>query len=67
MTDSAVQWQKSSFSSGGDGGQCLELTALAEGILIRESENPGTVLAVDRAELRAFVRGAKTGEFDRLG
>jgi len=33
-----IQWRKSSYS-GGDGGNCVEVTRLAEGIGIRDSKN----------------------------
>lgn len=62
-----LAWRKSTFS-GDNGGQCVEAAPLPDGhVAIRNSNHPraGTVL-VTRAELRAFLRGAKAGEFDDL-
>ncbi|MEW1828472.1 DUF397 domain-containing protein [Streptomyces sp. NPDC088196] len=41
-----IQWQKSSFSSGSDGANCVEV-ALSEGeLLLREGDDPGRTLCV---------------------
>lgn len=61
-----IRWQKSSFSDGGDEGQCIELASVAGGILIRESDVPDAVVSTSRDKLRAFVLGVKAGEFDHL-
>lgn len=37
-------WQKSSFSGGGDGNACVELTDVNGHIRLRESEDPTTQL-----------------------
>ncbi|MDQ2707899.1 MAG: DUF397 domain-containing protein [Actinomycetota bacterium] len=61
-----VRWIKSSFS--GDNGSCVELAALDEDrVGVRNSNRPqaGTVMFT-RAELAAFLAGAKAGEFDHL-
>ncbi|MFP8907241.1 DUF397 domain-containing protein [Streptomyces atacamensis] len=60
-----IQWQKSSFSGGG-GENCVEVARQGDGLLIRESEEPGLVLAASRADLAAFIAGTKAGEFDRF-
>jgi hypothetical protein len=57
-------WQKSSFSGGGDGHECVELAQRDGGILLRESDEPRVVLATTPAALRAFLRGVRAGEFD---
>ncbi|WP_405899020.1 DUF397 domain-containing protein [Streptomyces sp. NBC_00727] len=62
-----IQWRKSSKSSGADGNNCLELAAHDGEILLRESDNPDTVIRTTPAKLRAFLGGAKEGEFDDLG
>ncbi|MCX4725529.1 DUF397 domain-containing protein [Streptomyces sp. NPDC090052] len=61
-----IQWRKSSKSSGAEGNNCLELAEQGGEILMRESDNPGVVIHTTRAKLRAFLGGAKEGEFDDL-
>ncbi|MBQ0983048.1 DUF397 domain-containing protein [Streptomyces sp. F63] len=63
----SVQWQKSSFSGGTTGNECLEVAAGAGRIQIRESDEPGVVVTVPPESLRALIRGIKDGEFGRLG
>lgn len=58
-------WRKSSFSQGQ--GACVELADLGDGVAVRDSKDPGgPVLRFTRAELAAFLAGAKAGEFDDL-
>ncbi|TKA13289.1 DUF397 domain-containing protein [Actinacidiphila oryziradicis] len=64
MTHSPINWQKSSYSSGGDGNDCLELAATSGIIHLRESDAPDAVLIMSAKELRAFMRSLKAGEFD---
>ncbi|MDA3626661.1 DUF397 domain-containing protein [Saccharopolyspora oryzae] len=61
-----VSWRKSQHS--GKWGNCVELAALSDGtIAMRQSrESDGTALIYTRAELAAFLSGAKDGEFDDL-
>ncbi|GAA2410589.1 DUF397 domain-containing protein [Streptomyces pulveraceus] len=61
-----IQWRKSSKSSNAEGNNCLELAEHGGEILMRESDNPGVVIRTTRAKLRAFLGGAKEGEFDDL-
>jgi hypothetical protein len=57
-------WRKSSESFNGD---CVEVAPLHDGIVVRDSKNPdGAVLKFSRREWQAFIRGAKSGEFDGL-
>ncbi|HEU4425812.1 MAG TPA: DUF397 domain-containing protein [Pilimelia sp.] len=57
-------WRKST-SSGGDGGACVEVRRNDGAIQVRDSKNrSGPVLTFTLAEWRAFVAGAKAGEFD---
>jgi hypothetical protein len=60
-----LNWRKA--QAGVNHGQCVEL-ARAEGLIaIRVSKNPaGPVLKYTPAEWRAFLNGAKNGEFDDL-
>ncbi|MEV0914295.1 DUF397 domain-containing protein [Streptomyces sp. NPDC049967] len=61
-----IQWRKSSKSSNADGSDCLELAESGGEILMRESDNPDVIVRTTRAKLRAFLGGAKAGEFDDL-
>jgi len=56
-------WKKSSRS--GTGGNCIEVAELPSAVLVRDSKDPeGPRLAFTQSEWRAFVDGAKDGEFD---
>lgn len=61
-----VAWRKSTASN--PNGDCVELAGLADGgVAVRNSRDPkGSALIYTRAEIAAFVRGAKDGEFDDL-
>ena len=62
----AVNWRR---SSGADpAAVCIEMAALpGGGIGVRSSADPdGPALVYTRAEIRAFILGAKGGEFDDL-
>jgi hypothetical protein len=65
-----VEWRKSSFSgAGGSGsGNCVEAAALPDGrIAIRNSNAPEAgVITFTRAEIDAWIKGVKAGEFDDL-
>ncbi|MEV0274818.1 DUF397 domain-containing protein [Streptomyces sp. NPDC050610] len=61
-----IGWQKSSFSGGGEGANCLELASVEEMVWLRESDAPGDVIAVTPAALRALLRTVKAGESGRL-
>ncbi|GGK97332.1 DUF397 domain-containing protein [Streptomyces flaveus] len=49
-------WQKSSFSGGGDSDDCVELAARQGLLLLRESDEPGTVLTTTATGLAALIR-----------
>jgi hypothetical protein len=61
-----VTWQKSRHSN--SQGTCVELAGLPGGdIAVRNSRHPdGPALIYTPAEIDAFIRGAKDGEFDDL-
>ncbi|MFF3910521.1 DUF397 domain-containing protein [Streptomyces sp. NPDC001848] len=60
-------WVKSTHSNA-TGGNCVEVTALpGGGVAVRNSRDPqGPALVYSRAEMTAFLAGAKDGEFDHL-
>jgi hypothetical protein len=57
-------WRKASYS--GSVGNCVEVAPLVSGeIAMRNSRFPtGPALVYTRAEMAAFLAGAKDGEFD---
>ncbi|MFD7654369.1 DUF397 domain-containing protein [Actinosynnema sp. NPDC059797] len=61
-----VEWRKSARS--GALGNCVELATLTDGsVAMRNSRFPeGPALVYTRAEIAAFVAGARDGEFDDL-
>ncbi|WP_455358643.1 DUF397 domain-containing protein [Streptomyces sp. SYSU K21746] len=58
---SSLRWQKSSFSGGGSGDDCVELAATPAGIHLRESDRPASVLTTP--SVRALIGAIKTGRF----
>jgi Domain of unknown function (DUF397) len=62
----SLNWRKSSASN--PSGNCVELAELADGeIAVRNSRHPaGPILVYTRAEISAFILGARGGEFDDL-
>ncbi|MFJ2776462.1 DUF397 domain-containing protein [Kitasatospora sp. NPDC087315] len=64
---SHLVWQKSSYSNAEGADNCLELAPGAGDLRhLRESDDPNIVITTNTAKLRAFVLGAKAGEFDHL-
>lgn len=59
-----TRWKKSTFS--GQGGDCVEtILNSVGGVDVRDSKDPnGATLSFTPAEWRAFIGGAKDGEFD---
>lgn len=51
-----TQWQKSTFSSGTDGSNCVELAAEVGKLLLRESDDPDRILPLTRTGLTALLR-----------
>jgi hypothetical protein len=55
-------WRKAVASGGGG---CVEVALVAGGVAVRDSKDPdGPVLHYTDLEWRAFLHGAKNGEFD---
>ncbi|BBB02073.1 putative regulator [Actinacidiphila reveromycinica] len=61
---SGVRWVKSGRSN--SSGNCVEVAALPDGsVAVRNSRHPdGPALVYTRAEITAFVEGARDGDFD---
>jgi hypothetical protein len=53
------QWQKSSYSGGGDGAECIEVAA-AEGVnALREGDEPCATVAATPVALAGLIRHIK--------
>lgn len=64
----SLTWQKSSFSGGGDGANCVEIAAREDGaILLRESDEPEAIVAASPAGFRALLGRVRAGQLDGFG
>lgn len=61
-----VTWQKSHYSN--SSGNCVEVARLTGGdVAVRNSRHTdGPALIYTKAEITAFILGAKDGDFDHL-
>jgi hypothetical protein len=57
-----LKWQKSSFSGGGDGDNCVELAAIPGMIHLRESDTPTAHLTTAPAPLAQLLHHIKIGK-----
>ncbi|MCA6094870.1 DUF397 domain-containing protein [Streptomyces sp. SCA3-4] len=63
---STYQWKKSSYSASSS--NCVNIAAAEDGTMrLRESDDPGTVLVVTPAALRALMAAAKAELIPRGG
>jgi Domain of unknown function (DUF397) len=53
-----TQWQKSSFSGGANGNECVELAHGEAALLLRESDDPARIITVSPVALAALLRRA---------
>ncbi|NGO10914.1 DUF397 domain-containing protein [Streptomyces sp. HC44] len=58
-----LTWQKSSFSGGGSGEDCVELATSDTAIHLRESDHPAILLTTTPAPLDALLTTLKSGRF----
>ena len=56
-----IQWQKSTYSGGADGNECVELARSEKTLLLRESDAPTRILSVTRDGLAALFKQIRTG------
>ncbi|MGQ4382658.1 DUF397 domain-containing protein [Streptomyces sp. SAS_270] len=54
-------WQKSSFSGGGDGNACIELASTPTTLHLRESATPHTTLTTTPLPLAHLLRHIRSG------
>jgi hypothetical protein len=60
-----LAWLKAQSSTAN--GQCVEIASAVGNIAIRDSKDPdGPILVYSASEFRAFLDGARNGEFDAL-
>ena len=58
-----LSWLKAKSSS--HNGQCMEIASTTDKIALRDSKDPnGPILVYTPAEFKAFLDGARNGEFD---
>ncbi|WP_409239335.1 DUF397 domain-containing protein [Streptomyces sp. PA5.6] len=56
-----LKWQKSSFSGGGSGEDCIELATAPTAIHLRESDTPAMLLTTGPQQLRALLTAIRNG------
>ncbi|GAA3639518.1 DUF397 domain-containing protein [Streptomyces iranensis] len=58
-------WRKSSYS-GDAANNCVELARTLDAVLLRESDEPQTVITTTPTALRSLTRAVRAGRFDQL-
>ncbi|MGW7596191.1 DUF397 domain-containing protein [Streptomyces rubiginosohelvolus] len=61
-----MYWRKSSYSGEDAEHNCVELARTPDTVLLRESDEPHTVITTTPAALRALTRAVRAGRFDQL-
>jgi predicted secreted Zn-dependent protease len=62
LDEQSAKWQRSSQC---DSGQCVEVAASGEVILVRQSDAPdGLILSFGHSAWSDFLDGVRKGEFD---
>ncbi|WP_416977834.1 DUF397 domain-containing protein [Streptomyces sp. T028] len=51
-----LNWQKSSFSGGAAGNECVELARSDRSLLLRESDDPARILPIAPSSLAALLQ-----------
>ncbi|WP_327402650.1 DUF397 domain-containing protein [Streptomyces sp. NBC_01288] len=59
--DTELRWQKSSFSGGAEGNECVEVAATPGMIHLRESDTPTTHLTTTPTPLTHLLQAIHTG------
>ena len=57
-----AEWRKAQRSMGN--GNCVEISSVTGGVVVRDSKNPGPVLRYSATSWLAFTREARLGRFD---
>ncbi|MFH9553758.1 DUF397 domain-containing protein [Streptomyces sp. NPDC017435] len=60
-----LKWQKSSFSGGGEGNDCLELASTSTALHLRESDTPAIALTSAPAAFIHFLAVIRTDTLNR--
>ena len=62
----SLVWIKAQVST--SYGQCVQVASAPGGVAMRDSKDPdGPILLYTRTEFKAFLDGARNGDFDHLG
>ncbi|MBT2384086.1 DUF397 domain-containing protein [Streptomyces sp. ISL-11] len=62
---SPLAWQKSTYSAGTTGNECVELARTDGVVLLRESDEPDMAITTTRHRLVAFIHALKEGRLHR--
>jgi hypothetical protein len=62
-----LKWQKSSFSGGGEGNDCLELAATPTTLHLRETDEHTTLLTTTPTTVAHLLTGIRTDALTSVG